>query len=707
MKLQECNVHLSETFKTFFSVIESNKWGGVSIRVTMQAFDLMFLNIQYLVQRLTEVLAQIEPLTKQRRLAYLNVTQMMVYLQVNIVKQIDSMAQHPRALAKYPEWEKQRLRFLFQLLKILQLPLQRLWSPLVVGDDFIAVICSLCYDTIIRTPIDDGNQKMFTVVFSILGSCIIRFNHSNAFKKRILQILRDTTHAASSVARGILTMHENCGVSSIFCTLLNIIVKKMKLKAEDTLTTVSEPFSVFLAKFSSFAKDRARPFTRNATIGQSLNDPRRLFFDCFYHQKLMNFDGIAMCVFDYIERMYHFHKVVARSLLKELLELFDTNKYLRESTGPGEILPFMVTRFLFCIGYMTIQKLINLEIDFDTNKQCPSDEQTDQPKPPKLARLLMKGVAMQEPYEDGSNITDVQMYALCEDMLKSNPMGLVHRLKAIIHAISKKPSESRDPLLQRAVVTTLARLMCLSSSFCPLKIPFLMDLLQLTSKMKFKSGSALTMRFPNIIEMWSWHLYWQVRSTNAELRLTAAKIMSHLLINDFIPVKEQISGLAQCIMNSQKEIQETAKQFFQIFANKNLNLFYKLLPGIILQLGDSSLRETKMPYNRIKVISFLMGLIPKDGNIEKLLNKLIRRLGKSIDKRQCRDIALSLSQIKYNVPLLTNLMDKLHRYHVNLQQEDIHQQLSQIIKNCQKRATPEMNATIAEFKKRLMASLLT
>ncbi|XP_034138577.1 condensin complex subunit 1-like [Drosophila guanche] len=671
----------------------------------MQAFNMMFSSVEYLVQRLTKVLDQIEPLTDQMRLAYLNVTQMTLYLQVTMVKQIDGMAQHP--WAEYPEWEEQRFKFLLQLFKILLLPLQRLWNPPVVGDDFIALICNICYDTIIRTPMDDGNQTMFDLVFMILGICIKRFNHDNVFKERILQILRDTTHAASSVARGILTMHDIHGVISIFYTLLKIIVEEMKLKAEDTLTTVSEPFSAFLAKFSSFAKDGVRRFTRNGVIGQSRKDPRRLFFDCFYHQKLTNFDGIAMCVFDYIERMYLFPKVVARSLLKELLELFDNNKYLRESTGPSEILPFMVTRFLFCIGYMIIQKSIRLEIDFDTNEQCPSDEQTDQPKPPKLARLLINGVAMQEPYEDGTIITADQMNVLCEDMLKLNPVGLVHRLKAIIHAISMKPSVSRDPLLQRAVVTTLGRLMCISSSFCPLKIPFLMDLLQLTSKMKIKCGPDLTMRFPNVIEMWSCHLYWQVRSTNAELRLTAAKIMSHLMVNDMIPVKEHLSGLARCIMASEEEIQETAKQFFQMFANKNLNLFYKFLPGIIMQLGESSLRETKMLYNRIEVISFLMGLIPRDGNIEKLLNKLICSLGDSFDGRQCSDIALSLSHINYNVSLLTNLMEKMHLYHVNLQQEDIYQQFFQIIRNSQRQATPEMNATIAEFKKRLRASLLT
>jgi len=71
------------------------------------------------------------------------------------------------------------------------------------------------------------------------------------FPVRILQILRGTEHAAASVATGILLLHEEYGISSVFSILIKSIVDALKLDSSDS--TVSKHFSNFLAEFSNIA----------------------------------------------------------------------------------------------------------------------------------------------------------------------------------------------------------------------------------------------------------------------------------------------------------------------------------------------------------------------------------------------------------------------------------------------------------------------
>ncbi|XP_017151506.1 condensin complex subunit 1 [Drosophila miranda] len=1261
--------YILDTFDTYYSVIESNATDTASLRNLMRSFDLLYMTVEMLGESLKKIFADKEPPTN--RIRHLNLTKMTFYLQVNVVKKIDSVAQsarrdqqmnlqkkrgkQPEALDQYPDWDEKRGQFLVQLFNILQLPLERLWAPPIAEEDFITMLCDICYRTLELTPMRHDNRHVFHTLFQILGTCIKRFNHALTFPVRILQILRGTEHAAAAVANGILTLHQEYGISKVFEILLKSIVEALQLDSADT--TVSKHFSTFLSEFSSISPElimphlskvsdelldcqshmlrntvlqiladavisdltaedlsdemkevrnefldhlyghimdvsahvrtkalhiwvhlktqhavpltyltkvlaaavgrledksslvrkaamqlikstlESNPFssklsleelihkhqneveimeklnevleaerkeeerlneqwgekaieilpeikehltefpnldfdkeesdtellekilplmrdkeykkavvlvrkidflagnqeivslleiedkvfyvmellktyhllaaglkqsseemlrqiktvqflkdsidyttivtgaypklqdllmsktntdvleavdlfttgymfgiagtdagmrkmlmlvwssdkekrdavseayrrvlfttelqarahairvvqnlskflgeidyghylsletlvaewvnvgqidalviqvlferftlklegttsteallalellimaskaknsivTANTAIIEDIavgqrarSEPRlfagclrllvnsidannnakyykrhntdakfvveviRFFFDCFFHEKLKDFDGMATSVLEYIYRMCQSPDVLVQDLLKELQKRFyhnwlgataapvnadkenelalesqpteiaytqplsipQTQTQGTQSPGgppPGGCMPvFLVSRFMFCIGYMTIKEMIFLDMDVYNNMKYREELTAQQERDTRtqeagrkaaqqqLLRRTMNVSAMevrkrlsnsaaepqQEPDEDlvGATAEDSiadEIHAICEDMLIYDPNGLLHWLTPVIIDICKKPGEYRHPKLQQAATLTLARLMTVSSRFCESNMSFLMNILSLTTNIKIKCNtvvglSDLTFRFPNIIEPWTGHFYAQLHETDTELRLTAVKMLSHLLLNEMIRVKSQISDMALCIIDENEEIQSITKEFFKEIANKS-NILYNVLPDIISRLGDTNLRLEEHKYHII--MSYILGLIQKDRQIESLVEKLCLRFPMARVERQWRDIAYCLSLLTYNERSINKLMDNMQNYRDKVQNDDVYASFRLIISNTNKLAKPELKATVTEFETRLAECL--
>ncbi|SPP79048.1 condensin complex subunit 1 [Drosophila guanche] len=1276
-KLLECKSKLNhskdafyifETFDTFFSIIESSGTDAGSIKNLMRAFDLLYVTVDKLRTGLSETLGSKEPPSNQTRNSHLNLSKMTLYLQVNLVKKIDTVLQRAmrdqqlnvqkkrgkqsETLEQYPDWDVKRGNFLVQLFNVLQLPLERLWSPPVAEEDFISMLCDICYRTLELSPLRNDNRHIFNTIFQILGTCIKRFNQAMTFPARILQILRGTEHAAVTVANGILTLHEEYGISSVFSILIKSIVEALKLDSADT--TVSKHFSAFLLEFSNiapgliiphlsklgeelldcqshmlrntvlqiiadavisdltaedlseemkevrnefldhlydhildvsahvrskalhiwvhlktqhaiplnylskvvaaavgrledksslvrkaamqlikstlesnpfssklsleellqkhkaeveimekltehleaerkkeeefneqwgdtaqemlphiekhltefpslefdkeetdeellekilpllrakdykkvfilvrkidflagnheaaaalkfeervvyflallksyhllaaglqlnneemvkqiktvqFLKDsiefttivtdaypklqdllmsktntdvleavdlfttgymfgicgtdagmqkmlmlvwssdkekrdavseayrrvlfttdlqarahairvvqnlskflaiidyghylsletlmaewvhsgeidsaviqvlferftlklegttssearlalellimaskakhsivtantaiiediavgerarreprlfasclrlllngidannNAKYYKRHSTDAEFVKQVKRFFFDCFFHQKLKDFDGMATSVFEYIYRMCQSPDVLSQELLKELLKRFYKNWLVSASSESGDVdldadkeneneppltqpttipysqslaipqtqtqgggspspggrMPvFMVSRFVFCIGYMTIKEMIFLDMDVYNNMKYREELTAQQEKDTrtkeagrKAAQQLRRTLNVsamevrkrlsnsaaepqQEPDEDlvGATAEDniaEEIHAICEDMLMYDPNGLLHWLTPVIIDICKKPGEYRDPKLQQAATLTLARLMSVSSRFCESNMSFLMNILNLTNNITIKCNtvvglSDLTFRFPNIIEPWTGYFYVQLHETNTELRLTAIKMLSHLILNEMIRVKAQISDMALCIVDENEEIQNITKEFFKEIANKS-NILYNVLPDIISRLGDTNLRLEEPKYRII--MAYILGLIQKDRQIETLVEKLCLRFPVARVERQWRDIAYCLSLLSYNERSLNKLLDNMQHYRDKVQNDEVYQSFRLIISNTNKLAKPELKAAVTEFETRL------
>ncbi|XP_017131414.1 condensin complex subunit 1 [Drosophila elegans] len=1275
-KLQECKrkvqmgdpFYMFDHFDIYYSVLETRSSDASSSQSLMRSFDLLYLTVDKLFQDLQPLLVASEPMSNQQRSSYLNLTKMTLFLQVSLVKKINNCVQQALrnqqvnvqkkrakqadSLEHFPNWDAKRSKFLVQLFNVLQCPLENLWSPPVAEDDFISLLCDVCYRTLELLPLRPDNRNVFDTIFQILGTSIKRFNQAMTFPVRILQILRGTEHAAASVAAGILLLHEEYGISSVFSILIKNIVDALKLDTADS--TVSKHFSNFLAEFSSIAPsliiphlekladdlldcqshtlrncvlqiigdtvvseltsedlseelkevrneflehlvahildisahvrskvlniwhhlkvqhaiplnfltrvldeaigrledksslvrraammliksalesnpycsklsleelrakhehevlameklnevleeerkqeeklndefstlapellpfiesnltefpdmqfdkeesdetllERIVPLMReknykdvivlvrkvdflagnqnmssllkheehcvyvlallktyhllaagfkqsseemlqqiktvqflkdsidfavlvtsafpklhemlmsktntdvfeavdlfttgymfgihgtdsgmqrmlqlvwssdkekrdavcdaykrvlfstdqsgrahailvvqnlskflseieyghytaleslmaewvaggdidaaviqvlferftlklegttsnesrlalqllimasqskasivsaNTTIIEDIaagervrRDPRiftgclqllvnsidannnakyykrnnsdaefvgkitRLFLDFFFHQKLSDFDALAMSVFEYYYRMCQAPDVIAQQLVVTLLKRFNESWLVKEPAAaaalesspadgnqenvlesqPVEIpysqtLPltqtqpdsqfqsnrslmpvFLVSRLVFCIGYMTIKEMIFLDMDIYNNMKYRDEltaleerkNRNQQAAGNALnaarrqtlnmsameVRKRLSGVAaepQQEPDDDlvGATAEDniaEEIHGICEEMLLYNPDALLAKLSPIIIDFCKRPGEFRDAKLQQAANLALARLMTVSSRFCESNMSFLMNILNLTKNIRIKCNtvvglSDLTFRFPNIIEPWTGHFYAQLHESNTELRLTAVKMLSHLILNEMIRVKGQIADMALCIVDGNEEIRNITKQFFKEIANKS-NILYNVLPDIISRLGDINLNLDEDKYRVI--MSYILGLIQKDRQIETLVEKLCLRFPVTLVERQWRDIAFCLGLLSYNERAVRKLMDNMQHYKDKVQVDEVYQSFKLIISNTNKLAKPELKAVVTEFENRL------
>lgn len=245
--------------------------------------------------------------------------------------------------------------------------------------------------------------------------------------------------------------------------------------------------------------------------------------------------------------------------------------------------------------------------------------------------------------------------------------------------------------------------MTVSSKFCEKFMPFVMNILQKNHNIKIKCNiiiglSDLTFRFPNIIEPWTPHIFSTLYDQNDEIRLTAVKMISHLILNEMIRVKSQISDLAICIVDQNDNIKHITQQFFKELAKKS-NILYNVLPDIISKLSDVNLNLEEGKYRII--MKYILSLIEKDRQIESLVEKLCLRFKITYEERQWRDIAYCLSLLNYSEKSLKKLIDNIQYFKDKIQCDEVYQSFKSIITNISKLAKPEIKSAIIELENRL------
>ncbi|XP_058115877.1 condensin complex subunit 1 [Anopheles ziemanni] len=416
---------------------------------------------------------------------------------------------------------------------------------------------------------------------------------------------------------------------------------------------------------------------------------------------------------------------------------------------------FLASRFIFTVGYVAMREMIYLDIDVYSNmkyRQELKDELKNQKKKnaalaDNTTRVSMASVngkrktvsldvsasnalkrlsgsttgaagggagqEQVEPEEEllsGATAEDTvaeEINYICENEMLYGRNSLLNRLIPTVLEVCKFPNRFRDELLQKSAVLTLIRLMAVSSKFCEDNMPFLMNIFKHTKCANIKCSiviglSDFTFRFPNVIEPWTNHMYSTLHEEDVELRLTAVKMMSHLILHEMIRVKGQISELALCIVDPVKEIRTITEQFFKEIAHKS-NILYNVLPDIISRLSDPQLKLQEEKYHII--MRYIIGLINKDKQIESLVEKLCLRFRVTNEVRQWRDIAFCLSLLSYNERTIKKLSENVSCFKDKVQHDEIYQSFRTIISNTNKLAKAELKSVVAEFEARLKECL--
>lgn len=145
--------YIFDHFDTFFAVIENSNTDPSALTHLMRTFDLLYITVDKLGQRLAPVLSCSDGLSHQERCGYLNLTKMSIFLYISTVKKIDQAVQRSReqaqqnqqkkrgkqvdSLDQHKDWDTKRCKFLVQLFNVMQFPLEKLWNPPLVEENFV------------------------------------------------------------------------------------------------------------------------------------------------------------------------------------------------------------------------------------------------------------------------------------------------------------------------------------------------------------------------------------------------------------------------------------------------------------------------------------------------------------------------------------------------------------------------------------------
>eukprot|EP00004_Rigifila_ramosa_P021906 TRINITY_DN5903_c0_g1_i2.p1 TRINITY_DN5903_c0_g1~~TRINITY_DN5903_c0_g1_i2.p1 ORF type:complete len:1468 (+),score=404.16 TRINITY_DN5903_c0_g1_i2:458-4405(+) len=256
-----------------------------------------------------------------------------------------------------------------------------------------------------------------------------------------------------------------------------------------------------------------------------------------------------------------------------------------------------------------------------------------------------------------------------------------------------------DQSVRVAAVLSLAKFMCVSPSFCDAHMRLLFTLLATAPEAALRSNIVISLgdigfRFPNIFEPWSSQLYGRLRDSSLRVRKTTLLVLTHLILNDMVKIKGQISEMAICLQDSDKRVSDLAKLFFHELSHKG-NTIYNILPDAISTLSANSNVSNDMFKN---IMKHLFAFIEKDKQVESLVEKLCHRLNATHEIQQWRNISHCLTLLSLNDRAVKKMSELFKCIQTSLEDEQVYVNFSALISKTRKFAKSEIKSALDELE---------
>lgn len=291
---------------------------------------------------------------------------------------------------------------------------------------------------------------------------------------------------------------------------------------------------------------------------------------------------------------------------------------------------------------------------------------------------------------------------VCETELVTGDTILASMSPIVVNVCSN-PQKFTDTQLRCTASIALTKLMILSSTFCDEHLALVFTMMERSSEPIIRSNLVyavgdLANRFPNLIEPWTKHLYARLHDKSSQVRLDAVVVLKHLITNEMVKVRGQISDMALCVVDEEERISVMASEFFRDLSKKN-NTLYNVLPDIISRLSNPSMDVSEDHFHVI--LEFLLPLIQKDKQMESLVDKLCQRFRSSTTERQWSDIAFCLSLLQYSDRSLRRLTENFQCYFDKLNTPKVYEAFESIIAQALKTNKPERKMIVEELQAKI------
>lgn len=308
--------------------------------------------------------------------------------------------------------------------------------------------------------------------------------------------------------------------------------------------------------------------------------------------------------------------------------------------------------FLFLLGQVAVNAVVHIEEVAEEVKKARNRDH-------KVAKCS-EGKGVKEGVEDFEEQMgmaqaqdaehDRELGVLLEqELVLGNLLGAFLPLLTYIVADDSKAFLS--PSLRSAAVLTVCRYMAVSSLACEQLLALAFTVLESTSSEVEEAVGLrttimvalgdLAFRFPNSLEPWTDRFYCRLRDGDEVVRYNALLILTHLVLNDMIKVKNQVYQVALSLLDAAEPVRDLAKLFFLKLAERSHNPVYNLLTDIISRLSSSSSPSEDMQ----EVMRFLLSFVKKDRQADQLLERLLARLAAAEEVRSRRFLAFCISEL--------------------------------------------------------------
>ncbi|CAL1675876.1 unnamed protein product [Lasius platythorax] len=574
-----------------------------------------------------------------------------------------------------------------------------------------------------------------------LAQLIVTWYENGELSSELLQVLwekfsmkyPDTSPIDSRTALMIITMIAQAE-SNIVIDNLDVLVKiGLGPRAKDDLLFARDTCRMLL-KIKQNNKDIEKSSLRYSNNQDMFQQIQILLIDTFISADENAYISFAT---DALNVIYHLANQPDKLIKELLLDITEKSQLMnKENNQASSVLCTVLCKLLYLVGHIAIRQMIHLDMSVYKELKRRNAVRKTQGKSKKQASRvnsatpdirskssnasvssnarrnrenLMISISDngEEALEGAMDDAEAEfMNGVLENEIVTGN-GLLAKFVPLVLDVCKYHDKYNNENLQAAASLTLSKMMTVSSIFCEQSLQLLVTILERSPYSGVRSNmliglSDLATRFPNQVEPWSKHIYGRLRDEDVNVRRTCVRMLSNLIMREMIRVKGQVSELALCIIDEDKQIRQDTKEFFNQLAQKG-NALYNIVPDILSRLADpqSNLDEKQFQ----ETIKYILGLIQRERQIDTIIDKICARFKLATTERQWRDLSYCLSLLQFSGKSIRRLIESLPLLKEKIHYKPVLTALQNIIEQTKKKA--DANAACTELEEKIQELLET
>lgn len=390
----------------------------------------------------------------------------------------------------------------------------------------------------------------------------------------------------------------------------------------------------------------------------------------------------------------------------------------RVSDDASSLPTFLLMHLVSLVGQVALQQVAYLEVSVSAELRrrriLREEEKTKKHSDSSTKKQRPRSTGNETTMEEelglvGASADDTEaelIRSICEAELLDGK-HLFSAFVPLVLKICNNPGLYSDSALSAAAALSLGKVCMISSQFCDSHLRLLFTMMEKSTLPGVRSNliiaaGDLAIRFPNLVEPWTPHLYARLRDPCPSVRQTAGLVMTHLILKDMVKVKGQVSEMATLLIDPEEAIMGVAQNFFSELSNKG-NAIYNLLPDIISRLSDPNCGIEEESFHTI--MRHLFSYITKDKQTESLVEKLCQRFRTARTERQYRDLSHCLTLLPLSERGIHKLQDNFDCFADKLQDPAVYSCFQTVLARFRRAGgKPETKALAEELEQKLSAS---